>query len=58
MPTAEERLTLEMAAAGPVWDVLRIFYVEDEIGAGGPAEASTVVVPAARMTLRFETELS
>jgi GntR family transcriptional regulator len=56
MPTPDERRRLEMAA-GPVLEVTRTFWAEDEIGAEGPAEVSVVVVPAARMTLRFETSL-
>jgi hypothetical protein len=45
-----------MEAAGPVWDIVRIFYVGDN-GAERPAEASTVIAPAARLVLRFETDL-
>lgn len=51
-PTTAERRLLEMQAAGPVWDVVRVFYVGERA-----AEVSTVVTPAARMVLRFETSL-
>jgi GntR family transcriptional regulator len=57
MPSSDERRKLEMSA-GPVLEVTRTFWVADEIGAEGPAEASVVVVPAARMILRFDTTLS
>jgi GntR family transcriptional regulator len=55
-PTTAERKTLQMEAAGPVWDIVRIFYVGDN-GDERPAEVSTVVAPAARLVLRFETSL-
>jgi GntR family transcriptional regulator len=54
-PTTAERKTLEMAA-GPVLSVVRIFYA-DVNGEERPVEASTVVVPASRVVLRFETDL-
>ena len=54
-PTAAERKTLEMAA-GPVLVVTRIFYADVD-GEERPVEASTVVVPASRVVLRFETDL-
>lgn len=53
MPTLFERDALEMAAAGPVWDILRIFFGED----GVPLEASVVVCAAAEFRLRVETRL-
>jgi GntR family transcriptional regulator len=61
-PTTAERKTLQMEAAGRVWEIIRTFYaafyVADEpIGPERPVEASTVVAPAARMRLRFETDL-
>lgn len=55
-PSTAERRLLEMEAAGPVWEVTRIFYVGDK-GDERPAEASTVIAPAARLILRFETDL-
>jgi len=55
-PTTAERRSLEMAAAGPVLDVVRIFYANVD-GTERPVEASTVVAPAARMVLRYETAL-
>lgn len=55
-PTTAEHLLLEMSAPGPVWEVTRIFFVERD-GTDMPAEASTVVAPATRMLLRFETDL-
>jgi GntR family transcriptional regulator len=56
-PTTAERRLLEMEAAGPVWEIVRIFYVTDGDGDERPAEASIVVAPAARLVLRFETDL-
>lgn len=55
-PTTAERRTLEMAAVGPVFEIVRIFYVEHDDGER-PAEVSTVIAPAARMMLRYETDL-
>lgn len=55
-PTTAERRSLEMAAAGPILEVTRTFYADIE-GAESPVETSTVIVPAARMRLRFETSL-
>lgn len=52
-PSTAERRMLEMAAAGPVWDIVRVFYVGDR-----PAEVSTVVCPAARIVLAYETYLT
>jgi GntR family transcriptional regulator len=56
-PATAERSKLEMEAAGPVWQITRIFYVESD-GGERPAEASTVIAPAARLVLRFETDLT
>lgn len=56
-PTAAERRALEMEAAGPVWEIVRIFYVAGDDGEDRPAEVSTVVAPAARIILRYETSL-
>lgn len=56
-PSTAERRTLEMEAAGPVWEVERTFWARGD-GPAFPAETSTVVVPAARMVLSYETELS
>ena len=56
-PTTAERSKLEMAAAGPVWDIVRVFYADDD-DTERPVEASTVIAPAARLVLRFETSLS
>lgn len=55
-PSTAERRLLEMEAAGPVWDIVRTFYVESD-GADRAAEVSTVVCPAARIVLRYETDL-
>jgi len=52
-PGVAARRTLELAAAGPVLEIVRIFYVGDR-----PAEASTVIVPARGYVLRYETDLS
>lgn len=52
-PSAAERKALEMVAAGPVLEIVRVFYTEDR-----PVEYSTAVVSAAGTTLRFETDLS
>lgn len=51
-PSTAERRLLEMEAAGPVWDIVRIFYVGDR-----PVEVSAVVCPAASIVLRYETAL-
>jgi GntR family transcriptional regulator len=51
-PSTAERRMLEMEAAGPVWDIVRVFHVGDI-----PVEVSTVVCPAASIVLRYETEL-
>jgi GntR family transcriptional regulator len=53
IPDITERRTLEMEAAGPVWDIVRIFYV-----GARPTEVSTVVCPARGHVLRYETDLS
>lgn len=52
-PSTAERKMLELAAAGPVWDIVRTFYVGDR-----PAEVSRVVCSAAAIVLRYETDLS
>ncbi|MGH7743540.1 MAG: UTRA domain-containing protein [Candidatus Dormibacteria bacterium] len=52
-PSTGERVALGMAAAGPVLEIVRIFYVADR-----PVECSTAIVEAARNVLRYETELS
>lgn len=52
MPTGAERHSLDMGAAAPVFEIVRIFHAGDR-----PVECSTVVVPAARNILRFETLL-
>jgi len=55
-PSTAERRSLELEAAGPVWDIVRVFFA----AAGElerPVEVSTVVCPAARTVLRYETEL-
>lgn len=51
-----ERRQLEMEAAGPVFDIVRVFFVEQD-GGERPAEASTVVAPAAGLVIGFETRL-
>lgn len=51
-PSTAERRVLEMEAAGPVWDIVRIFHVGER-----PAEVSTVVCPASRIVLAYETDL-
>jgi GntR family transcriptional regulator len=55
-PTPAERRTLQMEAAGPVWEITRIFFVRDN-GDERPGEVSTVITPAARLILRYETDL-
>lgn len=52
-PSTAERRMLEMEAAGPVWDIVRTFYVGDR-----PTEVSTVVCSARGHVLRYETDLS
>lgn len=55
-PTTAERRQLEMQAAGPVLVVVRTFFADvDDVER--PVEVSTVTVPAARLILRFETDL-
>jgi len=51
-PEVAERRTLEMAAAGPVLEIVRVFHVGDR-----PVEASVVVVPARGYVLCYDTEL-
>jgi DNA-binding GntR family transcriptional regulator len=51
-PSTAERKALDMVAAGPVLEIVRVFHVADR-----PVEFSTAVVPAARTLLRFETSL-
>lgn len=52
-PSTAERRLLEMEASGPVWDIVRTFYV-----GARPVEVSTVVCPAASIVLAYETDLS
>lgn len=52
-PTAAERRALDMAAPGPVFDIVRTFLIGDD----RPVEVSTVVCPAAGVTLQWETRL-
>lgn len=51
-PTAAERRTLEMAAPGPVFDIVRVFSTAER-----PVEASAVVCPAAGVKLSWDTSL-
>lgn len=51
-PTAAERRALDMAAPGPVFDIVRTFSTADR-----PVEVSSVVCPASGVTLRWETTL-
>lgn len=51
-PTTAERRQLDMAAPGPVFDIVRTFSTADR-----PVEVSTVVCHAAGVTLRWETTL-
>lgn len=53
MPNTKERQLLEMAAAGPVWDIVRVFKVD-----GTPVEVSRVIAPTAQNYLVYETEVS
>jgi GntR family transcriptional regulator len=55
-PTTAERKSLEIQAPGPILEVTRVFHADVD-GAERPVEASTVIVPAARMRLKFETSL-
>jgi GntR family transcriptional regulator len=55
-PSTAERRQLEMEAAGPVLIIVRTFFADVE-GAEQPVETSVVTVPAARMILRYETDL-
>ena len=58
-PTTAERRLLEMAAPGPVFEVLRVFAgrPRDDDDDDQPIEASVVVCPAPGMVLRWETRL-
>lgn len=56
MPTPDERRELQMEVAGPVWDIVRVFY-EGPAGARRPVEWSTVVSSATAMALQYETDL-
>lgn len=51
-PTAEERKILGLEAAGPVSQIVRVFYVKQR-----PVECSMAVVDATSYVLSFETEL-
>lgn len=67
-PSVSERRTLDMTAPGPVVDLLRVFSADHmaTVEAGGasqpgwprPVEASSVVIPAAGLVLRWETDTS
>jgi len=52
--TTAEREALRMEAPGPVLDIVRVFLHQDS----RPVEVSTVIVPAAGVTLAWETTLS
>lgn len=51
-PTTAERRLLDMAAPGPVFHIVRTFSTADR-----PVEVSTVVCPAAGVTLLWDTRL-
>jgi GntR family transcriptional regulator len=53
MPTEDQRRKLDMATPGPVFDMVRVFR-----SAEGPVEASRVIVPASRVVLHYEIDLS
>jgi GntR family transcriptional regulator len=67
-PSVSERRTLDMTAPGPVFDIVRVFSADHmaTVAVGGasqpgwprPVEASSVVIPAAGLVLRWETDLS
>ena len=51
-PKDEERKDLRMETPGPVWDIVRVFWVRDR-----PVEASRVIAPGAAAVLHYEVEL-
>jgi GntR family transcriptional regulator len=51
-PRDEERKTLRMETPGPVFDIVRVFWVGSR-----PVEASRVIAPADRNVLHYEVEL-
>lgn len=51
-PRDEERRLLRMETPGPVFDIVRVFWVRDR-----PVEASRVIIPADRNVLHYEVEL-
>jgi GntR family transcriptional regulator len=64
-PSVSERRTLNMTAPGPVFDIVRVFSADHAETEGAsrpgwprPVEASSVVIPAAGLILRWETDLS
>jgi GntR family transcriptional regulator len=54
MPTPQERVSLQMDAVGPVFDIVRVFSSAEE----RPVEASIVVCSAAGTVLAYETDLT
>lgn len=53
MPNTTERRLLEMQVPAPVWDIVRVFAVDDR-----PVEVSRVIAPMARLVLHYETTVS
>lgn len=51
-PRDDERRALNMQTPGPVFDIVRVFWVGDR-----PVEASRVIAPGARNVLHYEVEL-
>jgi GntR family transcriptional regulator len=51
-PRDEERRVLDMRTPGPVFDIVRVFWVGDR-----PVEASRVIAPGERLRLHYEVEL-
>jgi GntR family transcriptional regulator len=51
-PRDEERRTLAMQTPGPVFDIVRVFWVGDR-----PVEASRVITPADRNVLHYRVKL-
>lgn len=51
-PRDDERRALRMETPGPVFDIVRVFWVGDR-----PVEASRVIAPAGRYVLHYEVEL-
>lgn len=51
-PRDDERRALAMQTPGPVFDIVRVFWVGDR-----PVEASRVIAPGARNVLHYEVEL-